>query len=163
MAIGLRKPSVSDGLPHDEAADKVDLLSRYVNDDDLVQIRNPSVSDGLPYDEAADKVDPLSRYVNDDDIVQLREENLIRLRRGDMNDVEFVQLDKPSVSDGLPHDEAADKIDPVSRYINDDDIVQIKEENLLMLNKPSVSDGLPHDDASDKIDPVSRYINDDDI
>merc|ERR1711939_1050558 len=112
----------------------------------------------------ADKIDPLSRYVNDDDIVQLREENLIHLRReGNLNNVDYIQLDKPSVSDGLPYDEAADKVDPLSRYVNDDDIVQLSEENLVMLNKPSVSDGLPWNETADKIDPLSRYVNDDDI
>jgi hypothetical protein len=59
-------------LPHDAAADKVDPLSRYVNDEDVVQIAD-DVSlvqyNDLPHDAAADKVDPLSRYVNDEDVV----------------------------------------------------------------------------------------------
>ena len=99
-------------LPYDEAADKIDPLSRYVNDEDIVQLKDDVPVPimlvqraDLPYDEPADKIDPLSRYVNDEDIVQLHEENLVQLNRAD-----------------LPYDEAADKIDPLSRYVNDEDI-----------------------------------------
>ena len=64
-------------LPHDAAPDKVDPLSRYVNDEDVVQIAD-DVSlvqyNDLPHDAAPDKVDPLSRYVNDEDVVQLKDE-----------------------------------------------------------------------------------------
>ena len=115
-AINMQKAD----LPHDLDADKIDPVSRYVNDDDLVQqhshIRYTSVMDDedvvvlvqlnkadLPHDEAADKVDPLSRYVNDDDLIQ--EDNFVQIGRAD-----------------LPHDLESDKIDPVSRYVNDDDI-----------------------------------------
>ena len=74
-AIYLRKAD----LPHDEAADKVDPLSRYVNDDDILQIHDGvklaqiNKAD-LPHSEEADKIDPYSRYVNDDDIVQLKDD-----------------------------------------------------------------------------------------
>ena len=66
-AMRLRK----DDLPYNpELIDKVDPLSRYVNDDDLVQIGSRIRKDDLPYNpELIDKVDPLSRYVNDDDLV----------------------------------------------------------------------------------------------
>ena len=105
---------MSDGLPYDAAADKVDPLSRYVNDDDILQLEDNIAlvqlrRGDLPHGDDADKIDPVSRYVNDDDIVQLREEALI-------------QIGSPSVSDGLPYDKDADKVDPVSRYVNDDDI-----------------------------------------
>ena len=55
----------------------------------------------------------------------------------------------------LPHNLEADKIDPVSRYVNDDDLVQLTSS----INKAD----LPHNLEADKIDPVSRYVNDDDI
>ena len=79
-ALKLRK----NDLPHDpELIDKVDPLSRYVNDDDIVQIQD-DVSlvqlkkNDLPHDaDLVDKVDPLSRYVNDDDILQIKEQNLV--------------------------------------------------------------------------------------
>ena len=71
-------------LPYDDAADKVDPLSRYVNDEDVLQLEdNVPVPimllqrSDLPYDEPADKVDPLSRYVNDEDIVQLHDTSLV--------------------------------------------------------------------------------------
>ena len=61
-------------LPYDGAPDKVDPLSRYVNDEDVVQIHDtvPNTTllqyNDLPYDGAPDKVDPISRYVNDEDV-----------------------------------------------------------------------------------------------
>tara|TARA_B110000914_G_C15166252_1_gene310675 strand:- start:300 stop:530 length:231 start_codon:yes stop_codon:yes gene_type:complete len=71
-------------LPYDDATDKVDPLSRYVNDEDIVQLHDtvpvPIMllqRNDLPYDEPSDKVDPLSRYVNDEDIVQLHDTNLL--------------------------------------------------------------------------------------
>ena len=53
-------------MPYDaDKVEKVDNLSRYVNDDDLVQIRY----NDLPHTaDLVEKVDNLSRYVNDDDI-----------------------------------------------------------------------------------------------
>ena len=59
----------------------------------------------------------------------------------------------------LPYDEPSDKIDPLSRYVNDEDIVQLNEVNLVQLNRAD----LPYDDAADKVDPLSRYVNDEDI
>ena len=42
----------------------------------------------------------------------------------------------------LPHDAEVDKLDPVSRYVNDEDIVQLHDEvKLVQLNKSD----LPHD------------------
>ena len=69
-AISLRK----DDLPYDKDADKIDPLSRYVNDEDIVQLHDTvpvilAQKADLPYTEEADKIDPLSRYVNDEDIV----------------------------------------------------------------------------------------------
>ena len=66
-------------LPHDAAADKVDPLSRYVNDEDVVQLEDDislvqTQYNDLPHDASPDKVDPLSRYVNDEDVVQLKDE-----------------------------------------------------------------------------------------
>ena len=95
-------------LPYDLEADKIDPVSRYVNDDDLIMIHKGD----LPYNLEADKIDPLSRYVNDDDIVQVDDDlNMVQLNSD-------VNVEK----DDLPHDLEADKIDPVSRYVNDDDI-----------------------------------------
>jgi hypothetical protein len=62
----------------------------------------------------------------------------------------------------LPHNaELIDKLDPLSRYVNDDDIVQIEDDiSLVQLHKAD----LPHDaDLVEKLDPLSRYVNDDDI
>ena len=66
-------------LPYDGAPDKVDPISRYVNDEDVVQIEDDvnlvqTRYNDLPYDGAPDKVDPISRYVNDEDVVQLKDE-----------------------------------------------------------------------------------------
>ena len=95
-------------LPYTLDADKIDPVSRYVNDDDLIQIE--TVKGDLPYTEEADKIDPVSRYVNDDDIVQVHD------------DVNFVQTHAKVRYNDLPYTLDADKIDPVSRYVNDDDI-----------------------------------------
>ena len=65
-AISLRRAD----LPHDGQIDKLDPVSRYVNDDDLVQLNRAD----LPHDGEIDKLDPVSRYVNDDDIVQIKDE-----------------------------------------------------------------------------------------
>ena len=62
----------------------------------------------------------------------------------------------------LPHDgDLVEKLDPLSRYVNDADIVQLKDDvNLVQLNKAD----LPHDgDLVEKLDPLSRYVNDADI
>ncbi|MFN9902162.1 MAG: hypothetical protein ACK55Z_25950 [bacterium] len=62
----------------------------------------------------------------------------------------------------LPHDaDLVEKVDPLSRYVNDDDIVQIEDDvSLVQLKK----NDLPHDaDLVEKLDPLSRYVNDDDI
>jgi hypothetical protein len=101
-------------LPHDGVPDKVDPLSRYVNDEDVVQLED-DVSlvqyNDLPHDGAPVKVDPLSRYVNDEDVVQLKDE--IKLLQLQYND--------------LPHDGTPDKVDPLSRYVNDEDVVQLHD------------------------------------
>ena len=110
----------------------------------------------LPYDGAIDKVDPLSRYVNDDDIVQLEDD--VRLvqttEEFDQEPVVLVMLKKAD----LPHDGSIDKVDPLSRYVNDDDLV-MHESTLLQMEKAD----LPYDGPFDKVDPLSRYVNDDDI
>ena len=62
----------------------------------------------------------------------------------------------------LPHDaDLVEKLDPVSRYVNDDDIVQIEDDiSLVQMAKAD----LPHGaDLVEKLDPLSRYVNDDDI
>ena len=56
-----------------------------------------------------------------------------------------------------------DKLDPLSRYVNDDDILQIKEQNLVQLSKDDLPHGPKDDSLIEKLDPVSRYVNDDDI
>ena len=63
--------------------------------------------------------------------------------------------------DDLPANASlVEKLDPVSRYVNDDDLVQIKNTQLLQLSK----DDLPYNATLvEKLDPVSRYVNDDDI
>ena len=93
-------------LPYTDDADKIDVVSRYVNDDDLVQIYRGD----LPYSAESDKIDPVSRYVNDDDIVQVGE------------DVNLLQLHGVVRRADLPYTEDSDKVDLVSRYVNDDDI-----------------------------------------
>ena len=102
-------------LPYNLEADKIDPVSRYVNDDDLLQRKqhsgriNLAQKADLPYTLESDKIDPTSRYVNDDDIVQIHDDvNLVQLKKAD-----------------LPYSLESDKIDPTSRYVNDDDIVQI--------------------------------------
>ena len=71
------------------------------------------------------------------------------------------------IKDDLPHGpkdtSMIDKLDPVSRYVNDDDILQIKEQNLVQLGKDDLPHGPKDTSMIDKIDPVSRYVNDDDI
>ena len=62
----------------------------------------------------------------------------------------------------LPYNaDMVEKVDPLSRYVNDDDIVQIKDSvKLAQLNKAD----LPyHAELVEKLDPLSRYVNDDDI
>ena len=58
----------------------------------------------------------------------------------------------------LPHDASPDKVDPLSRYVNDEEIVQMVDDvNLVQYND------LPHDASPDKVDPISRYVNDEDV
>ena len=61
----------------------------------------------------------------------------------------------------MPHNaDLVEKLDPLSRYVNDDDILYIKAQNLVQLSK----NDLPNDaDLVEKLDPLSRYVNDDDI
>ena len=63
----------------------------------------------------------------------------------------------------LPHDATPDKVDPLSRYVNDEDVVQLHDtvpnRELIQLQY----NDLPHDAAADKIDPLSRYVNDEDV
>ena len=60
-----------DDLPYTASlVDKLDPVSRYVNDDDLIQLHSQMKKDDLPYPASlVDKLDPVSRYVNDDDLV----------------------------------------------------------------------------------------------
>ena len=102
-AVSLKKAD----LPYTDDADKIDPLSRYVNDDDLVQTHSHIRKADLPSTDEADKIDPLSRYVNDDDLHLIKEQTLL-------------QLDATKAD--LPYTDDADKIDPISRYVNDDDI-----------------------------------------
>ena len=61
----------------------------------------------------------------------------------------------------MPATEEPEKIDPLSRYVNDDDLHLIKEQTLLQLDATKAD--LPYTEEADKIDPLSRYVNDDDI
>merc|ERR1712127_794673 len=82
-----------------------------------------------------------------------------------------IKLNSEITKDDLPHgpkdDSLVDKLDLMSRYVNDDDILQIKSENLVQLGSQIAKDDLPHgpkdDSLIEKLDPVSRYVNDDDI
>tara|TARA_B110000503_G_C7011874_1_gene356057 strand:+ start:125 stop:346 length:222 start_codon:yes stop_codon:yes gene_type:complete len=51
-------------LPDNLYADKIDPLSRYVNDEEMVQLQYNDLPDNL----YADKIDPISRYANDEDL-----------------------------------------------------------------------------------------------
>jgi hypothetical protein len=51
----------------------------------------------------------LSRYVNDEDVIQLHD---------NVPNTNFLQLEY----NDLPHDAVPDKVDPLSRYVNDEDV-----------------------------------------
>ena len=68
-AVSLKKAD----LPYTEDADKIDPLSRYVNDDDLVQTNSLIQKADLPATDEPEKIDTLSRYVNDDDLHLIKE------------------------------------------------------------------------------------------
>ena len=60
----------------------------------------------------------------------------------------------------LPDNLGADKVDPISRYVNDEDLLHIGDDiKLLQLQYNDLPDNL----GCDKIDPVSRYVNDEDL
>ena len=61
--------------------------------------------------------------------------------------------------DDLPSNAEVEKLDPLSRYVNDDDLVQVHDFNLIQLQY----NDLPSTDEVEKLDPLSRYVNDDDI
>ena len=60
----------------------------------------------------------------------------------------------------LPYDGAPDKVDPINRYVNDEDVVQLKDDINLVQMKYN---DLPYDGAPDKVDPINRYVNDEDV
>ncbi len=69
----------------------------------------------------------------------------------------------------LPHTGSVDtnadnilKIDPLSRYVNDDDLVQINSQ-VRYMDLPAVGQYDTNADNVEKLDPLSRYVNDDDI
>merc|ERR1739838_599594 len=67
--------------------DKLDPMSRYVNDDNLVQVSYNDLPHTGSVDTNADnldKLDPMSRYVNDDNIVQLKDETLVQTQYNDL-------------------------------------------------------------------------------
>ena len=74
-----------------------------------------------------------------------------------------IKLNKDDLPHGPKDDSMIDKIDPLSRYVNDDDILQIKSQNLVQLSRDDLPHGPKDDSLIDKIDPLSRYVNDDDI
>merc|ERR1712048_1259576 len=74
-----------------------------------------------------------------------------------------VKLNKDDLPHGPKDDSMVEKLDPLSRYVNDDDILQIKEQNLVQLKKEDLPHGPKDTSLIDKLDPVSRYVNDDDI
>ena len=72
-------------LPYDaDKVEKLDTLSRYVNDADIVQLHdNVKLAqlqyNDLPYDaDKVEKLDGLSRYVNDADIWRIKKTEPIR-------------------------------------------------------------------------------------
>merc|ERR1712086_1107620 len=74
-----------------------------------------------------------------------------------------IKLNRDDLPHGPKDDTWVDKIDPLSRYVNDDDILQVKEQNLVQLKRDDLPQGPKDDTWVDKIDPLSRYVNDDDI
>ena len=74
-----------------------------------------------------------------------------------------IKLNKDDLPHGPKDDSMIDKLDPLSRYVNDDDILQLKEQHLVQLNKDDLPHGPKDDSMIDKLDPLSRYVNDDDI
>ena len=63
----------------------------------------------------------------------------------------------------LPYNaDLVEKLDPLSRYVNDENIVQLKS-NVKPVNLAQKAD-LPYNpDLIEKLDPVSRYVNDENI
>ena len=63
----------------------------------------------------------------------------------------------------LPYDaEKLEKLDPVDRYVNDENIVQVK--STVKPVKLAQYNDLPYDaEKLEKLDPVSRYVNDENI
>merc|ERR1711934_266821 len=74
-----------------------------------------------------------------------------------------IKLNKEDLPHGPKDDSMVEKMDPLSRYVNDDDILQIKEQNLVQLGKDDLPHGPKDDSMVEKLDPISRYVNDDDI
>ena len=64
--------------------------------------------------------------------------------------------------DDLPYDaDKVEKLDPISRYVNDENIVQLKSNVPVKLAQ---KDDLPYNaEMLEKLDPVSRYVNDENI
>ena len=63
----------------------------------------------------------------------------------------------------LPSTADVDKLDPLSRYVNDDDLIQLSAENQAKLEMYMKYDDLPSNAEVEKLDPLSRYVNDDDL
>ena len=77
--------------------------------------------------------------------------------------VAAIKLNKDDLPHGPKDNSLVDKLDPLSRYVNDDDLVQTREHNLVQLRKDDLPHGPKDDSLVDKLDPLSRYVNDDDI
>ena len=65
--------------------------------------------------------------------------------------------------DDLPYNpDLIEKLDPVDRYVNDENIVQLKSN--VKPVKLAQKDDLPYNaDLIEKLDPVDRYVNDENI
>ena len=74
-----------------------------------------------------------------------------------------IKLNKDDLPHGPKDDSMVEKLDPLSRYVNDDDILQVKEQNLVQLNKDDLPHGPKDDSMVEKMDPLSRYVNDQNI
>ena len=66
--------------------------------------------------------------------------------------------DLPAVGSVDTNADNIDKLDPLSRYVNDDDLVQLSYNDL-----PHTGSEDTNADQVEKLDPLSRYVNDDDI
>lgn len=179
-ALKLRKGDLPDYLP----AEKIDPLSRYVNDDDLVQRRQEvNLAQALPEDtwHQGQAHNPNWRTLSQQNALpedtwhqgQAHNPNWRTLtqrkavpedtwHQGQAHNPAWRTLVQLQAEKGdLPDYLTADKIDPLSRYENDDDLVQYDPSDVVLMQ---IKKGdLPDYGTPEKIDYLSRYENDDDL